>query len=150
MNDQQECDVELVDLTGSIDAELAAELTDLCCFALEREGERTGWSISIVLTSDEHLASLHEEFMDIAGPTDIMTFPDDEQSGGDIVISLEQAERQRSEDGWPLAQEIRFLVLHGVLHLTGWDDPSHELRAAMLLRQRAILAEYQSDSSRSR
>jgi rRNA maturation RNase YbeY len=88
--------------------------------------------------------------MDIPEPTDIMTFPDDDQPGGDIVISVEQAERQRHDDAWPLAQELRFLVLHGALHLTGWDDATADLRAAMLDRQRAILAAFQNDPLSSR
>lgn len=144
------CEVELIDLTESIDPDLATELTALCCFALQRESEDSGWSVSIVLTTDEHLTRLHDEFMGIAEPTDIMTFPDDDQPGGDIVISVDQADRQRHDESWTLAQELRFLVLHGVLHLTGWDDATRELRAAMLDRQRAMLTEFQSDPLRSR
>ncbi len=150
MGDQSPCEVELVDLTDSIDSELAAELGELCCFALRSEREESSWTVSIVLTSDEHLTRLHDEFMGIPEATDIMTFPDEDQPGGDIVISVEQAERQRHDDGWTLAQELRFLVLHGVLHLTGWDDATDQLRAAMLDRQREILADFQTDPSSSR
>jgi rRNA maturation RNase YbeY len=144
------CEVEVIDFTDSIEAELKAELADLCCFGLLRDSGSANWSVSLVLTSDEHLTRLHDEFMGVAEPTDIMTFPDDDQPGGDIVISVDQAERQRHEDGWPLAQEVRFLVLHGVLHLTGWDDPASESRGAMLERQRVLLAEFQDDRLRSR
>ncbi len=144
------CEIEVVDLTDSIPADLAAEIAELCCFALRDESGGPAWSLSIVLTDDEHLTRLHGEFMDIPEPTDIMTFPDDDQPGGDIVISVEQAERQRHDDAWPLAQELRFLVLHGALHLTGWDDATADLRAAMLDRQRAILAAFQNDPLSSR
>ena len=48
--------------------------------------------------------------MGIPEPTDIMTFPSDDEPGGDIVISVEQADRQRNDDGWKLAGELRFLV----------------------------------------
>jgi probable rRNA maturation factor len=147
---QQSCEVELVDFTDSIDSELAAELTELCCFALQRERVDSKWTVSIVLTGDNHLIRLHDEFMGIPEPTDILTFPDEDQPGGDIVISVEQAERQRHDDAWTLAHELKFLVLHGVLHLAGWDDASEQLRADMLDRQRAILADFQSDPSRSR
>ncbi len=71
------------------------------------------WEIALVLTSDAHLTELHAEFMGIPEPTDIMTFPSDEELGGDIVISIEQAERQRHDDEWDLASEVRFLVTHG-------------------------------------
>jgi rRNA maturation RNase YbeY len=150
MTPNSACEIEVVDLTESIPADLAAELGELCCFALRDESDSLAWSVSIVLTDDEHLTRLHGEFMDIPEPTDIMTFPDDDQPGGDIVISVEQAERQRHDDAWPLAQELRFLVLHGALHLTGWDDATADLRTAMLDRQRAILAAFQNDPLSSR
>ena len=102
------------------------------------------WELTIVLTSDAHLTDLHAEFLDVAEPTDIMTFPSDGDLGGDIVISVEQAERQRHDDGWDLNEELRFLVTHGALHLAGWDDGTDLERAEMLARQRAIIASYQS------
>ena len=102
------------------------------------------WIVALVFTSDAHLTALHAEFMDTAEPTDIMTFPYDDESGGDIVISLDQAERQRHDDGWDLSAELRFLVTHGALHLAGWDDASRSDRAEMLARQRTIIDEFQS------
>jgi rRNA maturation RNase YbeY len=146
---ETECEIEIIDLTESIDQNLAAELSELCCFALRREDARTGWTVSIALTDDERITRLHDVFMGIAEPTDIITFPDDDQPGGDIVISVDQADRQRHDEAWTLDQELRFLVLHGALHLVGWDDATNELRAAMLDRQRAILAAFQSDPLRS-
>ncbi len=82
--------------------------------------------------------------MDIPETTDIMTFPSDDEPGGDIVISVEQAERQRHDDGWDLMAELRFLVTHGALHLAGWDDASSSDRAEMLARQRQIIEVFQS------
>jgi probable rRNA maturation factor len=107
--------------------------------------------ISLVLTSDDHLTQLHAEFMDIPEPTDIMTFPSDDESGGDIVISVDQAGRQRHDDGWDLQSELRFLVAHGALHLAGWVDAAEADRTAMLNRQREIIREFQAsfpDSNR--
>jgi rRNA maturation RNase YbeY len=145
-----ECEAELVDLTKLLDPELAARLEALCCFALSLEQPEHVWTVSLVLTDDAHLTRLHDEFMGIPETTDIMTFPDDDDPGGDIVISVEQAERQRHDDEWSLDTELQFLVVHGVLHLAGWDDATDELRGQMLDRQRAILAEFQKDPSSSR
>ena len=66
--------------------------------------------------------------MQIPATTDIMTFPSDDAPGGDIVISVPQADRQRLDDGWDLPSELRFLVTHGALHLAGWDDATSEQR----------------------
>ena len=143
------CSVEPVDLTEAFDEPFLSELAELCCFALERAGMEGNWEIALVLTSDAHLTELHAEFMDIAEPTDIMTFPSDDEPGGDIVISVDQAERQRHEDGWDLPSELRFLVTHGALHLAGWDDASASDQTAMLARQREILAAFQSSEPSS-
>ncbi len=144
------CEVEAFDLTETIEPDVAAELERLCCFALALEDRESRWTVSLVLTDDAHITRLHDEFMGIPEPTDIMTFPDDDDPGGDIVISVDQANRQRVDDDWSLAGELRFLVVHGVLHLTGWDDATGELRTAMLDRQRAIIARFQNDPSSRR
>ncbi|MCA9860672.1 MAG: rRNA maturation RNase YbeY [Thermomicrobiales bacterium] len=144
------CDIDTLDLTESIDGGLLSELAELCCFGLRQEAATGEWSISIVLTSDEHLTQLHAEFMGIAEPTDIMTFPHGDEPGGEIVISVAQASRQKGDEGWDLEDELRFLVLHGVLHLTGWDDATVEMRAAMLDRQRGLLDAFQNDPSSNR
>lgn len=139
------CAVEPVDLTGTFDDEFLSGLGELCCFALQQEGVLGDWEVAIVLTVDAHMTELHGEFMDLPEPTDIMTFPSDDEPGGDIIISVDQAERQRSDDGWNLESELRFLVAHGALHLAGWDDATSEARAAMLDRQRAIVASFHSN-----
>lgn len=144
------CAVEPVDLTESFERDLLEELADLCCFALEQEALDGDWEIALVLTSDAHMTELHAEFMDLPVPTDIMTFPSDDVPGGDIVISTEQAERQRHDDDWDLASELRFLVVHGVLHLAGWDDATSEDRARMLSRQREIVVAFQSSEPSSK
>ncbi len=136
--------MEPVDFTETFDQALLADLGELCCYALEQEDMEGDWEITIVLTTDAHLTDLHAEFMNIAEPTDIMTFPADGESGGDIVISTEQAERQRHDDGWDMKAELSFLVTHGALHLAGWNDASDREREDMLSRQRDIIASYQS------
>jgi probable rRNA maturation factor len=143
------CEVELVDLTESLEKGLLEDLAALCCFALDQAEMQGAWEVALVLTTDAHLTELHGEFMDIPEPTDIMTFPSDEEPDGDIIISVEQAERQRHDDGWELAAELRFLVVHGVLHLAGWDDTLPEDRAKMLARQRDIVTAFQSNDPSS-
>ncbi|MER3437103.1 MAG: rRNA maturation RNase YbeY, partial [Chloroflexota bacterium] len=78
--------------------------------------------MSFALTTDEHLRELHHRFMGIDEETDVMTFPLDEdgEHGGDIVISVDRAEEQAAETGHGLSDEIRFLAVHGLLHLCGW------------------------------
>lgn len=111
--------------------------------ALECEEQSGEWVVSVVLTDDAEMQQMHADFMDIDEPTDVMTFPSDfatdEEHGGDIVISVERATEQGSENGLTPEQEVVFLAVHGVLHLCGWGDHTDEDRAAMLERQRVII-----------
>ena len=115
------------------------------------EEEQTGdWSIAIVLTSDEALRALHLQHMGIDSETDVMTFPTDGPEGtggGDIVISVERATQQAPDWGQTTWDEIRFLVVRGVLHLRGWVDEDDADRDAMLDRQRALIAAYDESES---
>lgn len=85
---------------------------------------------SIAFVDDEEMTRLNRTFRRKKRTTDVLTFPADETYGdprstavplGDIVISVEQARRQAAEEGHSLANEVRYLILHGVLHALGWD-----------------------------
>ncbi len=111
-------------------------LADLAASTLAAEGVgRAELSLSFV---DEHeMTELHERFMQEPGPTDVLSFPlDDVVDGvrmlGDVVIAPAVAARNR-----PAAPdaELRLLVVHGVLHLLGYDHERPDERAEMWARQ---------------
>jgi probable rRNA maturation factor len=120
-------------------------LAALLTFGLTAEGAAGSWHVELVLADDELLHRLHREFMGLDSATDIMTFPDHEPgvkepaNGGQIYISVERAIAQAAEFGQTGSEEIEFLVLHGVLHLCGWDDDTGAKRERMLDRQADLL-----------
>jgi probable rRNA maturation factor len=73
--------------------------------------------IGVVLVSDRRISAIHLRFMRIAGPTDVITF-----QHGEIVISVETAHRQATQLGNEPFDELCILLLHGLLHLAGYDD----------------------------
>jgi probable rRNA maturation factor len=109
---------------------------------LDREGQDGAWVFALRFVDDAEIGRLHEAFMGDPSPTDIITFPydpEDGEQGGDIVISVDTAARNAAEHGWSTDQELRFLVLHGLLHVLGWDDATGTDRAAMLARQHELM-----------
>lgn len=139
-----------LDITILVEAPLpadldAARLDRLARFALHQEGASGRWVVTVALVDDSRLQDLHREFMAIDEPTDVMTFPADEPgaSGGDVAVSVDRATEQGPDFGHTPAEEIAFLLLHGLLHLGGWDDPTPEDRAAMLARQTDIIREFE-------
>ncbi|HYK04833.1 MAG TPA: rRNA maturation RNase YbeY [Thermoanaerobaculia bacterium] len=86
--------------------------------------------VSIAFVDDDAMTELNKKFRGKKKTTDVLTFPADDSynepsaSGrplGDIVISVDQARRQAADEKHSLATEIRYLVVHGVLHALGYD-----------------------------
>ncbi len=87
-------------------------------------------TVSLVFVSDEAMAALNHKFRRKNRTTDVLTFPADpamqepgssEVAIGEIVISLQQAARQATEQKHSLATEVRYLILHGLIHAHGYD-----------------------------
>jgi len=120
-----------------------ARLESVARSVLTAEGATGSWGITVALVDDQRIRDLHRVFMATDEATDVMTFPLDEgpgRSGGDIVISVERAAEQGPEFSHTAAQEIAFLVAHGLLHLCGWTDDDPKQRARMIDRQSVLLA----------
>ena len=98
--------------------------------------ERAELSVSFV--DQDEIAGLHERFMDEAGPTDVLSFPldDVDEDGvrllGDVVVAPTEAARNNPTDP---ASELRLLLVHGILHLLGYDHEDDGARTRMWERQ---------------
>jgi probable rRNA maturation factor len=133
-----------------------ADLRDVVAHALAAEGATGEVAVDVVVVDDATIHDLNRRFLDHDEPTDVITFAldggadgDDGSGGfvtpgprqlGEIYISCERAAAQSAEWGNTPEAEVRFLAVHGVLHLLGWDDATAEERERMLARQAAILA----------
>ena len=90
--------------------------------------------VEISFVTDESIAIVHGDFMDDPTPTDVITF-----HHGEIVISLDTAQRQAVEHGEAYERETALYVIHGLLHLAGWEDDEPEKREAMHAVQARVL-----------
>jgi probable rRNA maturation factor len=102
-------------------------------------------SLSIAVVDDQHIAELHERYMQDASPTDVLSFdlrddPDDNQIEGEVVVSAETASRQGPVHGASEADELMRYVIHGILHLKGFDDRTSEDQQAMRQEEDRVLA----------
>ena len=82
---------------------------------------------SIALVGDKRMAELHEQFLGIPGPTDVLTFPLEvgrrgKVLAGEVVVCVPEAKRQAAGRGRKVEHEILLYALHGLLHLCGYDD----------------------------
>ena len=102
--------------------------------------------LTIVLTDDERLQQLNRDYLEIDAPTDVLSFPSgevDPETGktylGDVLISFPRAAAQAEAGGHPVEDELKLLVVHGVLHLLGFDHSEEKEKERMWAVQSQIL-----------
>ncbi|MFV0464396.1 MAG: rRNA maturation RNase YbeY [Nostocoides sp.] len=106
--------------------------------------------LSIALVDEQAMETLHIQWMNLPGPTDVMSFPMDQlrpgREGapaegvlGDVVLCPSVAERQAREAGHAIEEELLLLTTHGILHLLGFDHATAEEEAEMFSLQRTLL-----------
>ena len=112
-------------------------LTALARQTLHAEG-RTGVELSVSFVDETEMADLHVRYMDEEGPTDVLSFSLDEVDDrgvrllGDVIVAPSVAARNNPDDP---AGEVRLLLVHGILHVLGYDHEDDTERAEMWARQ---------------
>jgi len=110
-----------------------------------KEGE-----ISIAVMDDASIRELNHEYLDHDWATDVITFPlEDEDSllEGEIVVSRETADREAANHPWSGDEELLLYVIHGMLHLVGFEDTTDESRAEMKAAERDYLIRFKVPGS---
>ena len=107
--------------------------------ALDAIGKH-GSSATVAFVSDKSIRKLNQQFRQIDKATDVLSFPADEETNlGDIAISLDRAAVQAKDNGLTFENEIAQLILHGLLHLSGYDhetDSGEMNRLELRLRKK--------------
>lgn len=102
------------------------EMKRLARVVLEKQGHR-GKEVALLLTDDATMQNLNRSYRKMDRPTDVLAFPmpEDDEILGDIAVSVEAAQRQAACAGHDLEIELKYLLLHGLLHLCGYThgDP---------------------------
>src|ERR1043165_5991663 len=113
---------------------------------LQHASQAKDVDLSIVLTDNAHLHELNLNYLGVDAPTDVLSFPaseTDPETGarylGDILISIPRAQEQADAAGHPLESEVQLLIVHGMLHLLGYDHAEPDEKARMWKAQSEIL-----------
>jgi len=98
--------------------------------------------IALLFANDEALSALNSRYREKSGPTNVLSFPSGDSEGflGDIAVARETCEREAAEKGVALQDHAAHLIIHGLLHLVGYDHENDEDAAVMERRETAILA----------
>lgn len=127
------------------------EYVELARYVFEAMHLHPATELGITLIDESAMADLHLQWMDLEGPTDVMSFPMDEiRQGsadkianqgllGDIFLCPEVAHKQALKAGHSTDEELLLLTTHGILHLLGYDHQDPESEAVMFSLQRKLL-----------
>lgn len=131
-----------------------SRVEQLARFVLETMFLHPSTEVSVVFVDEAAMSALHVEWMDLEGPTDVMSFPMDElrpgSSGqpslsgilGDVVICPPVAADQAKRGGHSFEDEVLLLTTHGLLHLMGYDHEEEEEKTEMFGIQRQLLESF--------
>lgn len=110
----------------------AERACQLCQKKLPNESSKR---IDVLLISDRRMAALHHQFLQVSGPTDVLTF-----QHGEIFISVETAAENARRFKTTMEKEVQLYLVHGLLHLCGYDDINPIAARRMEKAQRRIFA----------
>ena len=139
------------------------DLLDVARFVIARMDVHPAAELSMVLVDSDTMADLHMRWMDLPGPTDVMSFPMDElEPGGrpdapepgpamlgDIVLCPPFAAEQAEKAGHPVAHELALLTVHGMHHLLGYDHAEPDEEKEMFALQNQLLTEWYEELRRA-
>lgn len=132
----------------SVSEELIDKIKDIILECLDYEGYDYSYEVSLSFVDNKEIQELNREFRGIDRATDVLSFPLltdefdielEEESLGDIVISLERALEQSLEYDHSFEREVCFLVCHSMLHLLGYDHDTDENTKEMREKEEYIL-----------
>ena len=114
---------------------------------LESEGLPLEYEVSITFVDIDEIHKLNKEFRNVDRPTDVLSFPMDEDFSiegvdtmlGDIVISMDIAKEQAKDFGHSLDREIMYLTAHSMLHLLGYDHMDESEKTEMRAREKEVM-----------
>lgn len=129
-------------------------LVALARHALDSMGVSPLAELSVLAVDESAMTSLHEQYLGLPGPTDVLAFPQDDVIAkgvpedvedqpeallGDVVLCPAYAARSAQKQGHSLDAELDVLLVHGILHLLGYDHAEPDEEQEMFDRQRALL-----------
>ncbi|HUT10879.1 MAG TPA: rRNA maturation RNase YbeY [Thermoguttaceae bacterium] len=110
-----------------------------------REASISNAEISLALVDDATIARLHEKYLGLDEPTDVLSFVlerSDDRLEGEVIVSAETAALTSTWYGWEAKDELLLYVIHGTLHLVGYDDTTPEKKAEMRRQEDAYLTHF--------
>jgi probable rRNA maturation factor len=127
-----------------IDKKLIRKWSEIALRAMKEDGAE----LSLLFTDDAYIKRLNCKFLNVDDKTDVLAFPMREGEGlsktspilGDVVISVETAKRQAKKRKSPVKNEVCLYLVHGILHLLGYDDTDRVNKKKMKDKEKELIS----------
>lgn len=119
----------------------------------DREEINHEYKLNVILTTNERLQELNKRFKDLDRPTDVLSFSFDEDSTavapylGEVYISLQKAKEQSEKYNVSLENEVERLMVHGILHLVGWEHQDEKDAKKMFSKTESYLSYHEKEEN---
>lgn len=150
-----------IDLLNETDVDVDLDELHACStFVIDQMGVHPQADLCVRVIDEAAMETLHVQWMDLPGPTDVMSFPMDELRPsdssdealegvlGDLVLCPTVAAEQAAEAGHTMQEELLLLTVHGLLHLLGFDHAEADERREMFQLQRTLLLTFLASRDR--
>ncbi len=146
--------IDCIDTTNTLTDEHETLIRDILSFGAKEEGLTETYEVSVTFVDDAEIQEINATYRDKDAPTDVISFALEEEGEGevaferpegmpvmlgDIIVSIDTLQRQAEEYNHSFERELGFLIVHGFLHLLGYDHMTKEEEKEMFGRQYAIL-----------
>ena len=132
-----------------VSKELLNKINDIIVECLHYEGYDDNYEVSLSFVDNKEIHELNKQFRGIDRPTDVLSFPMDEEGFdnkgnslfllGDIVICLDVARKQAEDFGHSLEREMMYLICHSTLHLLGYDHIEEDGKKLMCSKEKEVM-----------
>jgi len=132
----------LIDTDGPLPVD---RLEQAVAWVLRAHDVMQGTGVSVVITDDDEIQQMNRQYRGVDAPTDVLSFPDEPLPGeaepylGDLILSLPYIRRQAEAEDHTLSDELALAVIHGTLHLLGYDHDTPAHQDLMWARQEEAL-----------
>ena len=132
----------ILDETGELDSKTKSRIKKIAHLVLKEQDVPGDCELSITFIDDTQMRELNRTYRKIDRTTDVLSFPQSEGPDftilGDIIISLDTAERHSKSYGVTLHEELKKLIVHGILHLLGHDHKKKKETEIMREREKEL------------
>jgi probable rRNA maturation factor len=122
----------MVEINNTTKTRIDVKLVEIVAKKFLKHYKKQKFNVSIAFVGDREIQKINKIYRGINKPTDVLSFEGEDDFLGEVIISYSQIKKQAREQGKTAEEELIFILVHGLMHLVGYDDETEEGRVKMI------------------